>query len=250
MEKIGNITWEINEHTGILSLGPPPGNLLADPVIIPSETLIRWTSDPSLKGILIHGMGRHFSAGADLDYLTRMASSEEKTAERMDEGKKILNHLESLPVPVVAAIQGVCFGGGLEIALACHIRVCAENALFAFPEVNHGILPGLGGTVRLQQTVNPAAALIMILGGDTVNAEEALRIGLVDHIYPREKLFSAALTMLQKITSGRQPEVIHAVMTSMRRSSTMTDEEAMREETRMFCKLAKKESDRRSAERS
>ena len=250
MEKIGNITWEVNEHTGILSLGAPPGNLLADPVFIPSETLIQWTSDPSLKGILVHGMGRHFSAGADLEYLTRMASSEEKTAERMDEGKKILTHLESLPVPVVAAIQGVCFGGGLEIALACHIRLCAQNALFAFPEVNHGIIPGLGGTVRLQQTVNPAAALTMILGGDTINAEEALRIGLVDHIYPREELFSAALALLHKITSNRQPEVIHAVMNALRHASKMTEEEAMREETRMFCKLAKKESDRRSAERS
>lgn len=250
METIGNITWEIKENIGVLSLGPPPGNLLADPVFVPSETLIQWTSDPSLKGIMVHGKGRHFSAGADLECLTRMAASEEKTAERMNDGKKILSHLEALPVPVVAAIQGVCFGGGLEIALACKIRLCAENALFAFPEVNHRVLPGLGGTVRLQQTVSPAAALTMILGGDTINAEEALRVGLVDRIFPREKLFSAGIALLQKMTRNRQPEVIHAVMNALRHSSTMTEEEAMREETRMFCKLAKKESERRSSEQS
>jgi enoyl-CoA hydratase len=108
----------------------------------------------------------------------------------------------------------------------------------------------LGGTVRLQQTVSPAAALTMILGGDTVNAEEALRIGLVDHIFPREELFSAGIALLRKMTRNRQPEVIHSVMKALRHSSTMTEEEAMREETRMFCKLAKKESERRSSEQS
>ena len=250
METAGHITWELSGTTGILSLGPPPENLLDRPEFIPIAKLKYWTSVAGLKGIVVHGQGKHFSAGADTKNLFGLISSEVDLAVLMKAGKAVLDHLESLDIPLIAAVRGVCFGGGLEIALACHIRLCAENALFAFPEANHGFLPGLGGTVRIREKTGKAESLEMMLGGDVVNAEEALRTGLADRIVPKQDLLNAALSLMDKMTRDRPAEVIHAVMQALRNAERLPREEAMEEETRLFCMLAKKEWTRRKSEGS
>ncbi len=250
MEHHGHITWEITGSTGILTLGPPPENLLKDPEFVPLDLLKRWTSDPELKGMVIHGQGRHFSAGADTASLFAMAGEVSGPEHRMNAGKAVIEHLTSLDIPVIAAIQGVCFGGGLEIALACHIRFCASNALFAFPEVNLNLIPGLGGTRMLPSLVPVPEALKMMLSGDLINAGEALETGLVDRILPKEELLPHCLALMAKMTSDRPHEVIHAVMQALRNALNLPKEEAMAEETRLFCILARKEAARRAAEHS
>jgi enoyl-CoA hydratase/carnithine racemase len=164
----------------------------------------------------------------------------------MNEGKTALNHLEGLTIPVVAAIQGICFGGGLEIALACHIRICSENALFAFPEINNGILPGLGGTVRFQELAGFPGSLKMILGGDMINAEDALELKLVDNIVPKSKLFDYTFNLLKKMTYERPLPVIHGVMQALQNARKLPRDEAMLRETRIFCELALAETERRT----
>lgn len=248
MEKFGHITWEITGTTGVLSLGPPPENFLKEPEFIPLEELKKWTSSAGLKGIIIQGQGKHFSSGADAGNLFRMIASGVDMESRMNNGKAVLDYLGSLDIPVVAAVQGVCFGGGLEIALACDIRICAKNALFAFPEVNLGFLPGLGGTFMLARTIRYPEALKMILSGDMIDAGDALTTGLVDRVVTKKDLLPYCLTLMGKMTADRPVEVIKAVMKALRNSVNLTREEAMTEETRLFCILAKKESERRASE--
>lgn len=236
----------MRDDIGVITLDNPPENYLADPDFIPLEILRKWTSADSLKGIIIHGAGKHFSAGGNLENLFAMIHGKEDLMARMKAGKAVLDYLENLNIPVIAAIQGVCFGGGLEIALAAHIRICSENALFAFPEINHGIIPGLGGTVRSAQQIGHRKSLNFIMAGDMINAGEALAMDLVDYVVPKSKLLDFTYTMMQKMTQDRPLPVIHAVMEALRNAKTLPINEAMQEETRLFCELALAESSRKN----
>ncbi|TSA29722.1 MAG: enoyl-CoA hydratase/isomerase family protein [Bacteroidetes bacterium] len=242
------IEWEIRDGIGIITISSPPENYLYEPAFVPLESLKKWTADPSLKGILIHGKGKHFSAGGDLDRLFSLITDNHDLKAYLAAGTTLLEYLIGTDLPLVAAIQGVCFGGGLELALACHIRIAAENALFASPETGHGLIPGMGGTVRLPETVGQAQALRMILTGDMINAEEARMIGLIDIIVPRHEVFDYAFNMLRKMTDALPVKVIRSVLRTLRNATTLPAEQAITEENRIFCELAKEEAKRRSAE--
>jgi len=246
MEKIDKISWEIIDDIGIITLNNPPENYLVRPDFVSLEMLQKWTSYDYLKGILITGAGKHFSGGGKLENLFEMIRSMENVPEKIEEGKAVMDHLENLNIPVLAAIQGICFGGGLEIALACHIRVCTENALFAFPEINHNMMPGLGGTVRIQEPAGFLSALRLVLGGDMINAEDALEMKIVDFIVTKQKLFDFSFSFLQKMTRDRPLKVIHSVMQALKNGKNLTSSEAMKEETRLFCELAMEEAHRRN----
>jgi len=237
-----NITWEVRDNIGIIALHNPPENYLLNPDFLPMEVLKQWTSADGLKGILFCAGGKHFSGGGKLENLFAMIDANENLQARMDAGKALLDYLENLNIPTVAAIQGICFGGGLEIALACHIRVCSDNALFAFPEINRGILPGLGGTVRTRELAGFPATLKMVLGGDMINADEALELKLVDCITTKSGLYGHAFNLLKKMTFDRSPEVIHGVMQALQNSRKLSRQEAMFQETRIFCELAMAEA--------
>ena len=158
----------------------------------------------------------------------------------MTRGKEILNYLDDIEVPTIAAIRGACFGGGLEIALACHIRVCSQNALFAFPETNLNLLPGLGGTVRLPEKLPFSTALQILLSGGIISAEKALEIRLADHLVPSRQVCNFSLSLMKKMVDNRPIEVIRSVVRALNNSRRMSAREAMEEETRMFCELAVK----------
>lgn len=230
--------WDKVGSTGIFKLTGTRGNYLADPDFVDVDWLREMFSEPDLMGIIIKGSGRHFSAGADMSALRKLAEKESQLIHKMNAGKEIIQVLEGTPLPLVAEIHGACFGGGLEIALACHIRICSEKALFAFPEINHGIIPGLGGTVNLSKIIGPGKAAEMILSGDIMSAGKALETGLVDYVVPEGELSSYCLHYLEKMTRDRDGEVIRSVMTSIRNAMTMDTDHAMAEETRLFCRLA------------
>jgi enoyl-CoA hydratase len=232
------ITWERTGSIGILSLTGSRGNYLADPEFVPADELQEHFDEPDLTGIIIRGSGRHFSAGADLEKLKRLVSRETDLMLKMNAGKHLIRLIERVPLPVVAEITGACFGGGLEIALACHIRICSDNSLFAFPEVHQGIIPGLGGTVSLPGIIGTGKATEMILSGDVIPGEKALEIGLVDYIFPVNRLHDSTVAYLKKLTAGRDTEVIRSIMQSIYNSRVMDTDQALQEETRLFCKLA------------
>jgi enoyl-CoA hydratase len=147
--------------------------------------------DRSIRAVVLTGAGdRAFAAGADIK---EMASLDRVGALEFGRlGHRMTRMIETLPQPVIAAVNGFALGGGCEIALACDIRLASENAVFAQPEVGLGIPPGWGGTQRLVRAVGPGIAAEMILTGRRVKADEALRIGLVNAVYPAVELTARA----------------------------------------------------------
>jgi enoyl-CoA hydratase/carnithine racemase len=234
------IAWQKNGDIGVLSIDNPPGNLLEEPEFMDKKWLEGRLEDLSLKGLLIKGTGRHFSAGADMKNLKKLAEDEAFMIKKMAGGKDLIRFIEQIDIPVVASITGICFGAGLEIALACDIRICSENTLFAFPETNYGIMPGMGGTVMLSKLVGPGKAAEIILSGDTFDASRALKLKLADYVVPANEIHEYSLNYLKKLISGRNIEVIRSVMRSLHNAQTLSFEKALEEETKLFCSLAVK----------
>lgn len=148
--------------------------------------------------IVITGAGKKaFIAGADIKAMQKMSGREALEFGR--EGQEMTMVIENSPKPVIAAINGFALGGGCEIALACDMRIASENAKFSQPEVALGIIPGWGGTQRLPRLIGKGRAIEMIAGGAMINAEEALRIGLVNHVVPQPELMEKVHSLAKSI---------------------------------------------------
>lgn len=151
-------------------------------------------------GIIITGSGlKAFAAGADIAEFAHFNANE--GADLAARGHHIFNTIEHYPKPVIAAVNGFALGGGCELAMACHIRVAATNAKFGQPEVNLGIIPGYGGTQRLIQLVGKGKALELLMTADIINAEQALTLGLANHVVEPEQLMPKCVEILKKIGS-------------------------------------------------
>ncbi|HRW63414.1 MAG TPA: enoyl-CoA hydratase/isomerase family protein [Bacteroidales bacterium] len=231
------VSWERSGEIGVLTLSNGKENYLFTPDFVDFIKLKQWTSESDLKGIIIRGLGRNFSAGADLNQLKELSKDIKYLEGKINKGKEILDFIEDLGVPVIAAINGVCFGGGLEIALACHMRIASEKALFAFPETNHGLIPGLGGTFRLTQLIGKKA-LDIILNADMVNASYAFELGLVNYIHESKDSFEWAKGKLLSMVSDRPKEVVNYTMQAIRNAGRLSRVEALKIETELFCRLA------------
>ncbi|MDO1447032.1 enoyl-CoA hydratase-related protein [Rhodocytophaga aerolata] len=164
-----------------------------------------------IKGVIFTGEGeKAFIAGADISEIAALTEvSSRKFAER---GQEIFAMIENCPKPVIAAINGYALGGGCELAMACHIRIAVESAKFGQPEVNLGLIPGYGGTQRLTQLVGKGKALELMMTADTISAQEAKAIGLVNHVVPTQaQLLQLAEEILRKILS-KAPLAIEMVI--------------------------------------
>ncbi len=168
------------------------------------------TADPAVRALLLTGAGpKAFVAGADIAEFSLLDDSTAQTFARR--GQYVLSLLENCPKPTLAAVNGFALGGGCELAMACHLRVAAENARFGQPEVNLGIIPGYGGTQRLTQLVGKGRALELMLTADMVNAADALRYGLVNHVVAPEQLIEFSKTLLKKILTKAPLAVRHVI---------------------------------------
>lgn len=153
-------------------------------------------ADESVQVVMLTGAGeKAFASGADIRAMRDRSQWEYFRSEAQD----VLLELENLPKPVIAAVNGVALGGGCEVCLAADIRIAAEHARFGQPEVALGILPSAGGTQRLARLVGPGKAKELILTGEIIDAQEALRIGLVNHVVPAGELMAAAKAMAARI---------------------------------------------------
>src|SRR6476660_7531257 len=157
--------------------------------------------DAAVRGVILTGAGdKAFIAGADISELARVTAFEAEQSSRF--GQEVLDLIEDLGKPVIAAVNGFALGGGCETAMACTIRIAAENAKFGQPEVKLGIIPGGGGTQRLPRLVGRGRALQLILSGEIITAQEAYRIGLVNEVVPAAELITRADTILNQISSN------------------------------------------------
>ena len=145
----------------------------------------------TIRCLILTGAGeKSFVAGADIGEMSTLTKAEGEAFGK--KGNDVFRKLETVPIPVIAAVNGFALGGGCEISMSCDIRICSDNAVFGQPEVGLGITPGFGGTQRLARLVGPGMAKQMIYSARNIKADEALRIGLVNAVYPQEELMAAA----------------------------------------------------------
>lgn len=166
----------------------------------------------SLSGIIITGAGeKAFIAGADI---TQFGALDEKGGfNKSSFGHEVFDHIEQCPVPVIAAINGYSLGGGNELAMACHIRICSDNAKFGQPEVNLGLIPGFGGTQRMIQFIGKGRAMELLLTGDMIDSAKALDYGLVTHVTTQEELIPVARKIINKIATKGPNAVANIIKT-------------------------------------
>jgi enoyl-CoA hydratase len=204
-----------------------------------SEVLVQLTAalelaaaDSEARAVVVTGAGdRAFIAGADIKEMSTKSPREGR--EFAKAGHRITRLIEEMDKPVIAAINGVALGGGCEVALACDVRLASEKARLGQPEVNLGIMPGWGGTVRLSRIVGEGIAREIIFSGRTVSAEEALRIGLVNAVFAPDKLAEEAVQMATTM-AGRAPLAISYAKRSMSRARSLDTEAATELEADLF----------------
>jgi enoyl-CoA hydratase len=196
----------------------------------------RIAADDSIRGAILTGAGQKaFAAGADISELAGQGPFDGKA--RALKGQAMLRRLETCGKPVLAAVNGFALGGGCELALACHLRIASDNAKFGQPEVKLGITPGYGGTQRLPRLVGRGAALQMILTGDAIDAQQALRIGLVSQVVPAGDLLGAATAMMGRVLSNA-PLALRLALEAVEHGLDMTLEEGLLLEANHFGLLA------------
>lgn len=167
-----------------------------------SEIFRSLENNDAVSVIVITGEGKAFVAGADISEMAELSAEAARNFARL--GQNVFTQIERCVKPVIAAVNGFALGGGCELSLACDLRLASENAKFGQPETGLGITPGFAGTQRLPKAVGVAKAKELIYTSAVIGAEEALRIGLVNHVYPLEQLMEEAIKMAAKIAGNGQ----------------------------------------------
>ncbi len=178
-------------------------------------------SDPTIRGVILTGAGpKAFVAGADIAEFTSLSNEEAMTLAKR--GQDCFFRIERCAKPIVAAVNGFALGGGCELAMSCHIRLASENTKFGQPEVNLGLIPGYGGTQRLTQLIGKGRALELMMSGNMINASEAHRMGLVNHVHTAESLMEEAKKLLQTILS-KGPHAVGRVIAAVNAAGSPND---------------------------
>jgi enoyl-CoA hydratase len=198
-----HILMDREDNIAILTINRPDKyNALNDEVIEEISTALdELAADDDVRAIVFTGAGdKAFVSGADIGMLQALKSSADAVA-NSQRGQATMLKIEKLPKPVIAAINGYALGGGLELAMACDIRIAAETARVGQPEINLGLSPGYGGTQRLPRLAGKGMAKLIILTGDMIDAQEALRIGLVQKVVPLAELLDEAKALAKKLAT-------------------------------------------------
>lgn len=191
---------EIADKVALVSLNNPPGNSLKMPLLQELDRLLdELHANRDVRVLIVTGAGKMFASGADIGEISLLSDASQAKA-MSTFGQRVFLKLEDGPKPVIAAINGFCLGGGLELAMSCHFRIASDRALLGLPEISLGIIPGFGGTQRLPRIVGLSKATEMILSGDQVRSEEALAIGLVNKVVPKDSLIDESRKVAAKMT--------------------------------------------------
>ena len=196
------------------------------------DILLKYQKSKEIRSLILTGEGKKaFIAGADIKAMSSMSPKEAYNFSKL--GNDITLLMDNYPKPIIAAINGYALGGGCEIAMACHIRLASENALFGQPESGLGLIPGFGGTQRLPRIVGLSNAYKILLSGSIIKAEEAKRIGLVTDIFKQEDLMDEAISMANKINS-KSPVSSSNIIQLVNKGISLDLEDALLLESRYF----------------
>lgn len=196
------IKYEEEEKIAILTIKRPNTlNALNSKVLDELDKTLDNINTEKIRVLIITGDGeKAFVAGGDIEEMSMFTQNEGKSFSKS--GNAIFRKIETFPIPVIAAVNGYAVGGGCELALSCDIRICSYNAMFSQPEVGLGIIPGLGGTLRLPRLIGSGRSKTMIFTGKNIMADEAFRSGLVNAIYPPEELLGEAKKLAKTIAKN------------------------------------------------
>ena len=180
-----------------------------------AELLDTVEADEEIRVLVITGAGeKAFVAGADIGEMSTLTKAEGEAFGK--KGNDVFRRLETLPIPTIAAVNGFALGGGCELSMSCDIRICADTAVFGQPEAGLGITPGFGGTQRMARIIGTGPAMELIYTADTIDAQRALEIGMVNHVVPADQLMDEAMKLAQKICTNAQ-KAIRASKLAIRR---------------------------------
>lgn len=193
----------------IITINNPPNNYLSPDFLSELDHCRETMLSTEIEAIIFTGKGNVFSKGVDLNKV--LSTNGDFDSKTIVAGNEIYSFISALTKPVVAAINGACLGGGLELALACHIRLCSDKARFGLPEVSIGLIPGLGGIQRLIGVVGAAKALEMILLGDIISAARAYEVNLVSRVYPKKNFVYHALLFTKTLLSAPKGAIEEAL---------------------------------------
>ena len=238
------IRTEIADRIAVLTIDHPPVNSFNAQVVTELEEAIdELMAEDDVKAVVITGGGTNaFVAGADIPEIKEQFESADEAGagEFIERGHRTFLKIETAPKPILAAINGFCLGGGLELSMACHIRICSDRARLGQPEINLGIIPGWGGTQRLPRLVGKGKAIEMILTGDMITAQEAYRIGLVNKVVPGGAVLKEAQGLARKIASKSKFPTA-AALEAVSSGLQVSIEEGLKIEAEQFVILKEKE---------
>lgn len=227
------LKWSSEGSIAVITLQRPPANALSNGLLRElSAVLDEIEPNRELKAVVIHGEGRFFSAGADIKEFTTVSSSGD-FSKLGKFGQDLFNRMELFPKPIIAAIHGAALGGGLELAMACHIRIVSETAKLGLPELQLGLIPGFAGTQRLPKYVGVARAAEMMFTSEPISGMEAVQFGLANHAYPETEVFDQALKLANKIAK-KSPVAIKAAIELLNYAKTKEFYEGTKREAELF----------------
>lgn len=229
----GVVTQEVRGRTALITINRPEKRNALDAQVRAAflEAVAASRSNDTVRAIVVTGAGdKAFVAGADIGEFEGRTTVEQW---RVMKGATIFDAVERCPKPVIAAVNGYCLGGGMELALACDFRIASTSARFGQPEVNLGIIPGGGGTQRLPRIVGLGAALKLVLTGDMIDAAEALRLGLVEEVVEPAALLPRALALAETIAS-KSPVAVAAAKEAARAALSLPLDDGLKLETALF----------------
>ena len=224
------LSWSVEDGVAVITLKRPPANALSKGLLQELfEVLDEIEPSKEAKVLVIHGEGRFFSAGADIKEFTTISASDRFSGR----GQELFERIERCPKPVIAAIHGAALGGGLELAMACHIRLVSETAKLGLPELQLGLVPGYGGTQRLAKYVGMAKAAEMMFTSEPITGLEAEKYGLANHAYPESELLDQAKQLAQKIAK-KSPGSLKAAIELLNFTKTKEFYEGIKKEAELF----------------
>ncbi|MDR2296199.1 MAG: enoyl-CoA hydratase/isomerase family protein [Clostridiales Family XIII bacterium] len=192
MENYENLLFEVKEGLAFVTVNRPEAMNALNTKLLSElgDVFFRIDEAEDVRAVLLTGAGKAFVAGADIAQMRDLTIAEGR--EMMKKGQRVMESIENIDKPVIAAVNGFALGGGCELAMACDVRLASDKAKFGQPEVNLGIMPAFGGTQRLPRLVGKGMAKYLIFGAEMIDAAEALRIGLVQKVFPADALLAEA----------------------------------------------------------
>ena len=227
------IRLEKNGHVAVASIDRPKAlNALNSAVLDELDALPDAVqADAEIRVLILTGSGEKAFAGADIGEMSSLTKAQGEAFGK--KGNDVFLKLETLPIPTIAAVNGYALGGGCELSMACDIRICSDTAVFGQPETGLGITPGFGGTQRLARLIGPGMAKQLIYSAKNIKADEALRIGLVNAVYPAEELPAAALKLAETIAANA-PIAVRACKKAIDEGLELPMDEAIALEETLF----------------